>query len=392
MSIRVGLNLLYLLPGHVGGTETYGVSLCDALARSFPWAAFSIFINLESGSLPLPRSPNVRIVQCPVRARHRAARHLFEQIHLPRLARELNLDLLHSLGYTGPLTCPCPSIVTVHDAHAKRTSSTAKRLARLILETLSARRAHTVIVPSRFSRQDIARELGVPPKKIFVVYEAPKSVGRTAPAWNCRDVLQEYQIRKPYLVAFSSLSPHKNLSRLMRAFEVVANSCEHNLVLVGHGASASVAGLSGSAAATRVTALGYVPDDRIPAILSGADLLVFPSLYEGFGLPVVEAQMYGVPVVCSNAASLPEIAGGGALYFDPLSTGDIAAKTVECINNPALREKLRREGSVNVTRFSWEKAAHDTMSVYLRVLRSQHVEPTDWSTEQVGLPCNDRLG
>jgi glycosyltransferase involved in cell wall biosynthesis len=258
-----------------------------------------------------------------------------------------------------------PQVVTIHDVHVLNTPSLIRKIARGIFEYLSAKRADAVIAPSAAARQDIAKAFGVPAERICVVHEAPKTIGR-AMAEDEGAVLARHGIQRPYVVAFSNPSSHKNIARLARCYKRVAGYFEHSLVLVGSlpqdpGERAEI---TSGPLAGRVRPLGYVPDADVPAILKNADLFVFPSWYEGFGLPVLEAQMYGVPAICSTAASLPEVAGEGALYFDPYSDEELVQRLGECLASEELRATLRLRGYENLKRFSWRAAATQTMEVY----------------------------
>jgi glycosyltransferase involved in cell wall biosynthesis len=367
---RIGLNLLYLLPGEVGGTETYAVSLIDALARCSPETEFVAFLNREAaGSLPLP--PGVQAVICPVLARDRLARYRFEQLQLPWLARRHELDLMHSLGYVCPLLWPGPQVVTIHDAHVKLSAARMKRLGRSFFEARSAQRADAIIAPSLAAKRDIVSTFAVPEERVHVVHEAPKLLGRVA-LEDGSAALTHYGLAVPYIVAFSNASSHKNIARLVRGYTRLAERYVQDLVLIGHlpADPAEAAAIREAIAGGRVHALGFVPDADVPALLTQADAFVFPSWYEGFGLPALEAQMYGVPVICSSTASLPEVAGAGALYFDPFSDEDLVARLEECLASPERRDDLRRRGLENLKRFSWEKAGRETLAVYVRGLES----------------------
>jgi glycosyltransferase involved in cell wall biosynthesis len=181
-----------------------------------------------------------------------------------------------------------------------------------------------------------------------------------------RSTQDEYALPECYVVAFGGGSAHKNISRLIAALGLACRDLPHHLVLIGHlppgmdlAKEASRADLSG-----RIRTLGYIPSAHIAPILGHADLFVLPSLYEGFGLPVLEAQRAGVPIACSTAGSLPEVAGKGAILFDPLSVDNMVEVIRDCLSNANLRANLRQLGKENLQRFSWENAARETLNVY----------------------------
>jgi glycosyltransferase involved in cell wall biosynthesis len=360
--VRIGLNLLYLLPGIVGGTETYAAGLLCGLAAIDRDDEFVVFVNQESITWPLPSAPNLRRVICPVWAVDRAKRYFFEQAHLPRLLKQQRIDLVHSLGYVAPLFPPCASIVTVHDLNYRAFGDqmpVVKRWALRFFVEQSVQRANHVITDSEFSRRQISSELKIAPGKLVVVPAAP--FGTTVASTDLVGPLQRHGISKPYIVAFTSSSPNKNIPRLVQAFVQARRDygLQHQLVLVGHPPPDWMPDELRSIVLT-----GYLDEPSKSAILAGADLLVFPSTYEGFGLPVLEAQQSGVPVACSTAGALPEVAGAAAVFFDPFSVNEIAQVIGRVARNAELRETLRHKGLQNVGRFSWDKTARSTIDVY----------------------------
>lgn len=185
------------------------------------------------------------------------------------------------------------------------------------------------------------------------------------------EIAARYGVTGPYLLAFGSLSGNKNIPSLIRAFAGIREQVQHTLLLVGHmtpgpDLQAEIAALG---VGDRIKITGYVPDAHVMPLLEGADLFVFPSLYEGFGLPILEAQMAGVAVASSTAASLPEVAGDGAALFDPLSVDDMSRVLQDCLLDPGRRAALIEKGRANVARFSWERTAAETLDCYHRSAR-----------------------
>jgi glycosyltransferase involved in cell wall biosynthesis len=159
------------------------------------------------------------------------------------------------------------------------------------------------------------------------------------------------------------------MARLIQAFNRISPDVPHRLALLGHPPSEpqAQAELASAARGGRVVATGYVPDEHVLPLLSNADLLAFPSWYEGFGLPVLDAQALGIPIACSTAASLPEVAGQGAVYFDPYSVDEMAAVIRDCLQRPGLRTALAAQGTLNAERYSWNRTARLTLDVYQAV-------------------------
>jgi glycosyltransferase involved in cell wall biosynthesis len=186
------------------------------------------------------------------------------------------------------------------------------------------------------------------------------------------ELTKRYRIREPYMVAFGGRTLNKNIPHLIRAFALVKDAFPHSLVLIGHiPANVDLASES-KEMRDRVTITGYVPEEHILPLLSHADLFVLPSRYEGFGLPVLEAQQAAVAVACSNAGSLPEVGGDGALYFDPVSIEQMADTIRRCLADAPLRSQLILKGQANLLRFSWDKTARETLSVYQDVFKQNH--------------------
>ncbi|MFX0197328.1 MAG: glycosyltransferase family 4 protein [Candidatus Hodarchaeota archaeon] len=374
--MKIGINLLYLLPGVVGGTEIYADSLLYALAQVDEQDEFIVFVNRESKNWSLPEAQNFNRVVCPVRATSRGRRYLFEQLQLPRLLTKCKIDVVHSLGYVGPLLAPCPSVVTIPDLNyitLKHSMPSRKRIALRFFSTKSAQWANRVITISNFSKGEISRGLKLNPNKITVTHLGPIRDGNTNFSENWVELKHRYGIQKRYVVAFGGGSLHKNIPRLIRAFALVKDEFPHFFMLIGRIPSNVdfSAESIGREVRDRVIITGYVPRDHIMPLLSHADLFVLPSLYEGFGLPVLEAQQAAVAVACSTAGSLPEVGGDGALYFYPNSVESIAQTIRHCLADAELRSQLILKGQENLKRFSWKKTAIETLAVYHEIYQSK---------------------
>lgn len=370
--LRVGLNMLFLIPEWVGGTERYATALLEALVRSSPEDEYHVFLSAEAATLHLPDHPNVHRVVCRSSARRRAVRYLWEQLVLPLQLARRRIDIVHSLGYVGPLVSPCRHVVTICDANyvtLRDFTSAVKRHVVPFFVRQSARRADHVLTLSHSAAAEILADTGIDSRRITVTHLAGR--GSDAPgtevAWPT--LAERYGLTKPYILAFGGLNPHKNMPRLLEAFSRVRGAVPHRLVLAGRVANLPalektyLEGLG-----DRVRLAGYVPDADLPPLLRNAELFVFPTLYEGFGLPVLEAQERGVPVACSRVGSLPEVAEDSAFFFDPLRPEDMARAITRCLTDAALRDELVLKGHANVRRFSWAEAASITRDVYRKVL------------------------
>ena len=380
--MRIGINLLYLLPGIVGGTETYASGLLSGLSRIVSTEDFLIFVNEQAEDWQLPPGENFRRVVCPVSGLNRFKRFVYEQSILPRLLREYNVDVLHSLGYVSPLLAHCPTIVTIHDLNFRVSGNGMSLIRRMSLELFvrqSAMRARTILTVSEFSRAQILETFKVQAQKVVVTYLGPRPLPGANPSHR-RDseALRYVQSKVPYILAFSSRSRNKNLGQLIRAFALLGERLTHphQLVLVGHPPSEGgiLSVIKSLSLQEKVIWTGYLDDNSLHSLLKGAQMLVFPSFYEGFGLPVLEAMQSGVPVVCSNRASLPEIAGEAALYFDPSSVEDMAEKIARVASSMILQDELRQRGYENVKRFSWVDTAQKTLALYRNAITHPAVE------------------
>jgi len=361
--MRIGLNLLYLIPDIVGGSETYARGLIDGFAKVGRHHEFDVFVNREGADWSLPEQANFRRIVCPLSGTRRTGRYVFEQVRLPSILKARKLDILHSLGNVAPLAPGCRSVVTIHDMHFLAYGDRKPIGRRAILRALvpaSAARADHVLTVSEFSRQEVCRHLGVPPCRVTVTHEAPET------RWTDEGARNVSKAREGgHAVAFGSLSPHKNILRLVHAYKLArCRGLRQRLVIVGH--------LPAALSETLPDGLelsGYLDNKQLVEKVAGADFLIFPSLYEGFGLPVLEAMAAGVPVLCSNRASLPEVAGEAALFFDPESIEAMANGMRAMGSDPVLRSRLRERGFENAKRFSWQRTAMETLAVYESVMR-----------------------
>jgi glycosyltransferase involved in cell wall biosynthesis len=372
---HIGLNLVYLVPGETGGMETYARELITALREERPDLRLTAFVNRETaeseGDLWLGALPAVTV---PVRARRRSEWVRGEQQLLPRLAARAGVTLLHSLGNTAPAWGRFRRIVTVHDlihrvhpeAHFGRVS-----LAMKWLVLLAVRRSDRLIVPSLSTRSDVIRLTGAPAEAIDVVPNGV-TVPPRASTGATIDVRSRFYLGdRPIVLSLSAMRPHKNLSRLLDALALIPHERRPVLVLPGY-ATPHEAELRhhaeelGLGEHTRFP--GWISSDELEGLFAAASAFVFPSLYEGFGLPVLEAMARGVPVACSDRGSLGEVAGDAALLFDPERPEDIAATITALLSNSAEAERLREAGRARARAFTWSAAAKGTLASYDRAL------------------------
>ena len=371
--MHVGLNLVYLVPGETGGMETYARELIPALVHERPEVRLTAFVNREAAETGGPWGDLIPTVTVPVRARRRTEWVRGEQQLLPRLAARAGVDLLHSLASTAPAWGRFRRVVTIHDviyriypeAHGR-----VRALGMAQLVPLAARRSHRVIAPSRATRDDLVRLLGISDAKIDVV---PEGVGASsvAPA-DEREIRARHHIGdRQVVLTVSAKRPHKNLARLLEALALIPAERRPVLVLPGY-PTPYEAELRRRSAELGVESdtrfLGWIPPDELEGLYRLAACFVLPSLYEGFGLPVLEAMARGLPVACSDRGSLAEVVAGAALVFDPEKAEELAKAMETLLFDPARADALRTAGLEQARRFSWEAAAKATLSVYERAL------------------------
>lgn len=375
LAVHVGLNLVFLVPGETGGMEVYARELIPRLA-TVDGLQLTAFVNRETadaGEGPWLDIPSQTV---PVRARNRVEWVRGEQQHLPAMAARAGCGVVHSLASTSPLRGPFLRVTTIHDLNYKLVPEAHFGLLRLgmgVLVPASARRSHRIVVDAHATADDLQRHLRVPAAKIDVV---PLGVSDEPPAAPTPEPRLREELllgRRPILLSVSAKRPHKNLVRLLEAHARLDPDSRPVLVLPGYPTPHE------AELVARARELGTLDQVRFPAWVSAADLeglysaaeaFVLPSLHEGFGLPVLEAMRRGVPVGCSDRSTLPEVAGGAALLFDPGDTDSIRDALERLLHDGALRERLGAAGPRRAALFSWDATARATAAVYERVLRS----------------------
>lgn len=377
--MRIGINTLFLIPGKVGGSEIYVRNLLKNLGAIDRENEYILFTNKEnSGTFGISQD-NFREVLCPIKASFRPARILWEQLILPLQVRKYDIDVLHSPGYIAPVIVSCHSIATIHDMNYFYYPEDFSRLPVLFLKVLvllSARKSDKIITISKNSKKDIVRILKVPESKISIIYQAGDIHSSLMPDENAmtKKLREEYEIDRKFILTVSASHPHKNLHRLIRAYDILRRNhkIEHKLVVVG------IRGRAQSLLLELITKLslqesiiftGWIPSEDIPLLYSAADLFIFPSLFEGFGNPVLEAMACGTPVVCSNATSLPEVVGDAAILVNPHDIDEMARAMREVLTDTNLRDKLAKKGLRRSKAFSWEETARRTLKVYEETAR-----------------------
>lgn len=366
--MRIGIDARTIL-GRKTGDRSYALGLLHGLAALDCGHEFILYSDAPPpAELPFMSRFDTRVVRAP-------APRLWTPLALPRAARADGVDVLH-VQYLAP-ACRRPAVVTtIHDVTFRLHPEWFPLKDRLLLDwgvRRALRSVAAVITGSECTRDDLARVYDIPPERVWVTpYGAPP--GGAFAAQSAQSVRRRYGLDQPYALFVGVLQPRKNLPRIIRAFRAArrAHGLPHCLALAGKmgwRAGEIVRTLRAPGAEADVRMLGYVPDEDIPGLMAGADLFLFPTLYEGFGLPVLEAFCAETAVITSNVSALPEVAGEAALLVNPEDEGEIAAAVGRLLGDPAARESLVHAGRERARRFTWERTAALTVACYEAALR-----------------------
>ncbi|MFA4871511.1 MAG: glycosyltransferase family 1 protein [Patescibacteria group bacterium] len=385
-----------------GGIGRYAQKLIEHLEKIDSENQYVVFLQKNNFSEYQPQNKNFTKVLADFRAYGWQ-----EQILFPKLLNKYNFDFVHFTHFNAPIFFGGKFMVTIHDliiSHYPDSRATTlnpflykiKLIFYNIVINHAAKKAEKIIAVSEYTKNDIIKFLKVVPEKIAVTYEGydpPKDIGH-----DCQNIIQQFGINGEYILYVGSAYPHKNLERLILAFEKIIEGLPHpNPPLIkGRGeslfSSPFIRGRLGGGKLNdlklvlvgsknyfyerlekeikklnlqnEVILTGYCDDNQLACLYKNAKAYVFPSLIEGFGLPPLEAQSYGVPVASSNATCLPEVLGDSAFYFDPENINDMAEKISRIINDENLRNDLINKGLENLKKYSWENCAQKTLEIY----------------------------
>ena len=357
-----------------GGNETYIRNLIRALAALDADNRYTIYLanaqaaaEWQNGFVAQHPNFSVRLLPPPTPL-------VRVPVFLTYELRRRPVDVLH-VQYTAPPFCNAPVVATIHDLAFEHLPETFTRRGSLQLKLTvrrTARRAARIATVSEYSRQDLLRTYRLAPEKVVTTYNGiePHFTAQPRAADEAAQVRQRFGIARGFLLAVGSLQPRKNLERLIRTYARLRREqpgFAPQLVIVGRKlwlAESIFAEVSRQPWASDVILTGYVGDDDLPALYRTASAFVYPSLFEGFGLPPLEAMACGTPVITSNISSLPEVAGSAALLVDPLNEQELAAALQRILNDQPLRARLRAEGVRQAAKFTWRDAAEKTLQLY----------------------------
>jgi glycosyltransferase involved in cell wall biosynthesis len=381
---HIGLNaqLLSLKPNYrSAGINRYIYNILLGLSRCADSEHFTVF--LSERDFPAVERFNNRLSRLPTD--RPLIRILWEQLVQPWLLARSNIDLLHSMAFVMPLWSPCPSVATIYDLSFLRYPHNFRAWNRLYLSTftrLSARKAGHLIAISKSTARDVEHFFGISPERVSVIYCGVEAEFHPLPVAEVERFRRERGLPDRMILYVGTIEPRKNLGRLLEAYrhllrgtrgENYRNASQDTPRLVIAGAKGWLyenilarveeLGLSGD-----VMLPGYVPGSELPLWYNAAECFVYPSTYEGFGLPVLEAMACGTPVVTSNSSSLPEVVGQAGYTVSPDNVEELAETLIQVLGDGELRARLRQQGLARAALFSWDKAARETIAVYNRVL------------------------
>jgi glycosyltransferase involved in cell wall biosynthesis len=358
----------------LAGNETYAANLVEALAEVDGENRYTVYVTREEAAARFGgRWPNVSV--------RRTLPHT-PLVRIPlTLSAELRrrpVDVLH-VQYTAPPFAPCPVVATIHDLSFEHLPETFKRRSRVQLRLTvraTARHAAHVIAPSEHTRRDLLETYGLDPARVTAIPLAVAPHFRpVASAGELGRVRQRYGIAGEYVLAVGSIQPRKNLGRLVRAYATLRRARGRSnlpqLVLVGRKAwlyGETLRAIEAEGLGDAVVLTGYVSEGDLPALYSGALCFAYPSYFEGFGLPPLEAMSCGAPVLTGNLTSLPEVVGDAGLTVDPFDTEAMAEALARLIDDAALRADLRVRGLERARGFDWRDTARMTLQIYRRVI------------------------
>jgi alpha-1,3-rhamnosyl/mannosyltransferase len=372
----VGINLLWLAPGEVGGSEDYCIGLLRAIAdrRS---SAFDVeiilYMNREVDVVYRDLRSSFVARVAPLSGRRRSGRVVAEHTWLLRAARRDAIDVVHHLGGTMPFVRNAAGIVLVHDLQPWAFPHNFSRLKRIYLRATvphSLRRAHAVTTLSRWVQRDVHQRLGTPLDHMRCIPPGrERLVGRTEAVESDDAVLRRYDlVDRPFLLYPAITYPHKNHLVLVGAFaRVAADDPEVVLVLTGGEASAEQevrAAITRARLDARVRRLGRVSNAELAALYRTTTALTFPSRYEGFGMPVLEVMSEGRPVLAADACALPEVVGAGGVLLDPDDETAWADAITQLLGDAGWRRRLGTAASTRAAAFSWDASVDELMALY----------------------------
>lgn len=364
---------------YLTGIGRYSYNLIDELSRIDRTNQYILLVNDSSLASFIRDKSNFKLEI--IKAKPMS---ILEQFVIPSVLKRKKADLFHAPSFVIPLKLPCRSVITLHDLTHMVFPKEFRGIVQFYYQFIvkpAIKKAEVVITDSENSKKDIITLLNIPRKKVRVTYLAVDT--KMKPVEKSVDILRKiktkYNINKKFILYHGNKKAHKNVLRLIEAFHklCVERRLDYLLVITGKREIKSREtdfsqierevkrfGLD-----NKVIYTGYISEEDLPLLYNASDLFVYPSLYEGFGLPVLEAMACGIPVVTSNTSSLPEIVGDAGMLVNPYDVNAITGAIYKALTNSELRDQMSKKGLARAKRFSWEKCARETLKLYEGVFK-----------------------
>lgn len=365
--MRIAIDARMISTGSMHGIARYVYQHLQCLKSSKVEDEFFIFVNHNSPLHKTAWPEHMKLVD--VKGSWISVR---QQIELPYLLKKLNIDLFHAPSFMAPIICPCRLLMTIHDLNhmvLPQFYTLFHQLYYQVFVRSCIKKSEFIITVSEFSKDEIVRNLSIDPEKVFVTYNGVSD--------NYRPVLDReqlqyvrdiYELPEKFIFCLANNKPHKNVHQLVRAY------CYSNLTIplvLACPVDASLIQIAENYGKKHLLYFSkFIAEEHLPSVYSMTHLFVFPSTYEGFGLPPLEALACGAPVVAARSSSLPEVVGDCAVFADPFDYQDIARALELGCNDQGLRSKLQRQGQAHVEKFSWSKMSKHTLEIYHRCFTS----------------------
>jgi len=372
--VHVALNALLLSRAQSyrsGGISRVIYHLLAEYARDARGHNFEVFVP-EVPDAPLI-GPRLRYMSAGAATARPSLRIAWEQARMPGALKDTRPDLLHGLAYALPVGWSGPSVVSVYDLsflHFPHAFNAANRIYLTASTRAAARRARRVLTISESTRRDIVRLLKVPQERVEVTYPAAEERFRVLAEDEVEAFRRAHDLPEAFIFAVGTLEPRKNMVGLLHAYARLGRP--RPPLYIGGGSGWRVSPIFDTVRqldlVDQVTFVGFVPEDELPLWYNAARLFVFPSLYEGFGLPVLEAMACGTPVISSNAASLPEVGGSAVALVEPRDTEQLAREMRRVFDDGQVRKEMRAAGRIQASRFTWRALADGTAASYARAM------------------------
>lgn len=372
--MRILLNYIQLTSERLGGGWTYSINLLRGLEAVA--VSHEIIVLVSKNVAQKIKYKNANLLTIEMKSEDRIQRVTWEHLKLPGIVKSIQPDVFHGPANILPLKLSCPSVMTIHDfyhLYCPEYLSWLRRRYLAIVIPKSLRTATRVIADSDYTKKDAIRFANVPADKIETIYLGGLNDDELRKTQKNEENIRKLGIAKPYLLSVGSSLPHKNLVRMIKAFALVSHQIPQDLILVGekfkYGSMLQkVADYELKNRQDRLRHLGFVARQELLTLYKNADAFIIPSLYEGFGIPVLEAMQSGCPVISSRLSSLPEVGGNAAEYFDALNIENMAQSILHVSSDKEYRLKLQERGYAQSKNFSWQKMALETLEVYKKAI------------------------